>query len=130
MKKGAVVLVVEDEEFIRTLLQEILERQGLKVLLASEGREALDLFSRNKEEIDLVILDLVLPGLKGDEILAKMKEMDPEVKVLITTGFGEEEPLEKVKRLGIEGVLTKPFHLPTLLGAIGAVLSEETTMSH
>ncbi len=130
MDRGATVLVVEDEEFIRALLREILEAQGLRVLLASEGGEALDLFSRCGKEIDLVILDLVLPGMKGEEILTRMKELDPEVKVLITTGFGEEEPVERVRKLGIEGVLTKPFRLPMLLKTIGAVLGGEGSLSH
>ncbi len=130
MGKGVTILVVEDEEFVRMLLQEFLEKEGFRVFLASGGREALEIFGRFKDEIDLVLLDLVLPDMGGREILEAMKALSPQVKVLVTTGLGGDRQLEEMEREGIVGVVAKPFDLPRLMETIEAAVDGETPLSH
>ena len=124
-KGGPRIMVVEDEEFVRCLLQDFLELNGMEVISASRGDEAVELFSRHKGEVDLVILDLVLPGMMGEEIFMALKELDPQVKVLVATGLGKTPSLERLRREGILGVVTKPFDFARLLETIRSVLHDQ-----
>ncbi len=123
-KRRPKILIVEDEEFVRSLLQEVLEFKGMEVLAASSGREALEVFSQYKDELDLVILDLVLPEMMGEEIFMALKEMDPQVKVLVTTGMGAAPSLERLLESGAKGVVTKPFNFAELLEKVRSILHE------
>jgi len=116
------ILVVEDEELVRSFLKDFLEMKGMEVLVASGGEEAIDLFSRHREDIDLVILDLVLPGMMGEEILDALKKLDPGVKVLVTTGYGSAPSLERVRKMGALDIVTKPFDFDRLLDSVRSAL--------
>lgn len=87
---GVRVLVVDDERVVRGALQRILERDGHQVSLAECGQEALDLFARSWKEIDVVILDVMMPDVDGREVLRRMRETNPAVRTILSSGFTAE----------------------------------------
>ncbi|MFB1082069.1 response regulator [Jeotgalibacillus sp. JSM ZJ347] len=102
------VLIVDDQFGIRILLNEILEKEGYQTYQAANGMEALALL---KEEPDLVLLDMKIPGMDGIEILRKMKEEETEVKVIIMTAYGELGMIQEAESLGALTHITKPFDI-------------------
>lgn len=85
------VLVVDDEAFVRDFISTVLRRRGYRVFLASDGREALSVFEREHNAIDAIVLDVVMPVMGGNELLPKVLELQPNLKVLLTSGYSEEE---------------------------------------
>jgi len=107
MKKEIAILVVDDEPIMQTLLQKILTRDGYRVLSAGDGKEALDVMSR--EQISLVISDLQMPGMGGFELLKTLKEKHPHVAVIIMTAYGDTYSVKDALLLGADEYITKPF---------------------
>jgi two-component system, cell cycle sensor histidine kinase and response regulator CckA len=81
------VLLVDDEEMVLNASEQMLKKLDYEVLVASTGQEALDLYKGNKDKIDIVLLDMVMPGIGGGETYDKMKEIEPELKVLLLSGL-------------------------------------------
>nr|WP_156129589.1 response regulator [Jeotgalibacillus malaysiensis] len=102
------VLIVDDQFGIRILLNEILEKEGYQTFQAANGLEALALL---KEEPDLVLLDMKIPGMDGIEILRRMKEEETEIKVIIMTAYGELGMIQEAESLGALTHITKPFDI-------------------
>ena len=115
------ILVVEDTDVNRKLVCEFLERQ-YTVLRARDATEALKIAQHYSEEIDLLLTDVVLPGMPGTELAERVKQCRPEVKVLYMTGYGEAMPAAPAGRNSSLGVLQKPFLQSELLGKVGAAL--------
>jgi CheY-like chemotaxis protein len=108
------VLVVDDEHLVRIMVQLGLERKGFNVWLASNGRQALDLYRAHRPDIAVVLLDVRMPGLDGLQTLDALRELDPEVLACVMTGgTGAYERNELVQR-GAAYVITKPFLLDDL----------------
>ena len=107
------ILLVDDEKVQRTLLQGFLENQGYDVMTSVDGQEALEIFAVTP--VPLVLLDHKMPGMTGDEVLARMKELNPEVRALMITAYGDVETAVKVMKLGADDFLSKPVHLESLL---------------
>lgn len=103
------MLVVDDEELIRDLLITVLTQDGYEVTAASDGREAVDLLKR--DTFDLVLTDLVMPGVNGVEVLRKPKGIDPQCPVAMITGYPSVETVTRMVRLGAEDYIAKPFNL-------------------
>ncbi|MBD3217127.1 MAG: response regulator [candidate division Zixibacteria bacterium] len=103
----AVILVVDDEEMLRKLLFKILDKEGYNVLLASSGREALDIISR--ERVDLIVTDVKMPEMDGFELLKKAKEKYPRIGVIVMTAFGDAYTVRDALLLGADEYITKPF---------------------
>jgi len=103
-------------------MQAALEGQGFSVLLAEDGRQTVSLFQENQDSIDLVILDLKMPGTPGDEALRAIKSICPAVKVLIASGLAEDEAYTLFAGTGVAGFLSKPFTASTLNEKVKAVL--------
>jgi DNA-binding response OmpR family regulator len=119
------VLVVDDEHMVRIMVQMGLERNGFEVLLASNGREAIDLFRAHREEIAVVLLDVCMPGLDGVQTLNGLRELDCEVPACFMTAYtGAFEP-EDLLRHGIAHVIAKPFHLEELASILRLLTSRE-----
>jgi PAS domain S-box-containing protein len=116
------VLLVEDEQLLRHVGREILERIGYSVVVAEDGRQALDEYERGKGEIRLVILDLVMPEMDGSETFYELKKIDPEVRVLIASGFTNDEVVDELLASGARGFVAKPFDKQTLAEAVAAAL--------
>ena len=103
------ILMVDDEELIRATGKYTLEEMGYKVLLAKDGFEAVKIFREKYSEIDLVIMDMIMPEMNGSEAFYKMKEIDENCKVIISSGFTKDENLNELKKAGLLGFIQKPF---------------------
>jgi DNA-binding NtrC family response regulator len=109
---------------MRELLQELLEDAGYDTAVAANGREALSHIERERQMIDLVITDVRMPEMKGDELLAIMRERRPEAPVVVITAFGSVEQAVEMVKAGAFQYLTKPFETPELLRLVEAALEE------
>ncbi len=117
------ILVVDDEEIIRFTAREILEKYGYTVLLAENGKEAVELFSKDGSKIDLIVLDMIMPVMNGRDCFHQLKEIDPEVKVVLSSGFSKEEDLQEMMQEGLSGFIRKPYLASALCRTIHGVLS-------
>ncbi len=112
------VLVVDDEHLVRTLLQLGLERDGFDVWLASDGREAIRLYRKHRDRIDVVLLDVRMPGLDGPQTLDALRGLDPKVLVCLMSGdLGDYQP-DELRRRGAAHVIAKPFRLDELASTL------------
>jgi two-component system response regulator AtoC len=110
------ILVVDDERMQRDMLKGFLEKQGYDVAVAANGRESLQQFSESP--FQLVLLDHQMPDLKGDEVLAKMKEINPVIRAIMITAYGTVDTAVNVMKLGADDFLEKPVDLVQLLDKI------------
>jgi CheY-like chemotaxis protein/two-component sensor histidine kinase len=108
------VLLVDDEEPVRRVGVKLLERHGLQTLLASDGREALELYRQHQHEISLVLLDMTMPGMDGEQTLKELRKLNPDVRVVMATGFNELETAERLSNWNLSGTLQKPYDIVTL----------------
>lgn len=108
------ILAIDDEDSVRLILNAILEKLGYRVLLASNGEEAVTVFRKEYQAIDLVLLDMIMPKMNGSETFAKLREISPHVKVLICSGFSNDGEIERLREQGIVGVIRKPFTIEKL----------------
>ena len=116
-----VVLIIDDEETVRRTAGRILERYGFRVLVAADGREGLDIFRQEKGGVDLVLLDLSMPGISGSEVLATLRTLSSQVKIVIFTGYTA-KPEDFVE---VQAIIQKPFALNDLTRTVRRVLDGE-----
>ncbi|HYF39626.1 MAG TPA: ATP-binding protein, partial [Gemmatimonadales bacterium] len=120
---GATVLLVEDERAVRTTLRRLLERHGYRVLEASNGQDALGLVAARGGEIDLVLSDMVMPGMGGTELARRVRSSVPAIPVLLMTGYTEEAITRAGDRPLDEHIIEKPFTLHTMLEKVSLALA-------
>jgi two-component system cell cycle sensor histidine kinase/response regulator CckA len=120
--RDELIFVVDDEEDIRSFIRDVLQSHGYRVLLAEDGARAVRLYEERWRQIDLVILDLVMPGIRGDEAFLKMKEVHAGVKALLSTGYSLEGRAGELIARGIKGFIQKPYDFTRLLTEIRQVL--------
>jgi DNA-binding response OmpR family regulator len=125
--RGACVLLVEDEEQLRRVMKDLLQREGYTVAEARDGIQALDEVDRHAP--DVIILDLNLPGLDGYGVLAQLRSRPAtrEIPVMVLTAKGDEDNEVRVFELGADDFVTKPFRARSLTARIEAVLSRHRT---
>lgn len=121
MKK---ILIADDEKNIITVLKEAFERKGYEVIGASTGEEAIGHLKKDAKEIGTIVLDIVMPGINGVEILKQVKKKYPCIKTIILTGYLEENR-DRIEKIGCDVLLSKPFSIKTLIKAVETALSEE-----
>ena len=121
-KGNETVLLVDDEEMIINVGRHLLERIGYKVLLARSGTEALAVFEQNMDQIDLVILDMIMPQMTGGETYDRLRIMDPDVKVLLSSGYSMSGEATEILKRGCNGFIQKPFNMEALSQKIKLVL--------
>jgi PAS domain S-box-containing protein len=119
-----VILLVDDEETVRKLGQRILERCGYTVLMAEDGFQALEVYKAHRGEIALVVLDVVMPQMGGRECLRQLRQLDPEVRVLISTGYTANSSAQGMVSEGALGVVEKPFLLQDFAIAVRMALDK------
>jgi two-component system cell cycle sensor histidine kinase/response regulator CckA len=118
------ILLADDEEFIRDLGEKILKRFGYTVLTTANGKEALDLYRREKGRISLVILDLIMPEMGGKQCLEELLQIDPDVKVIIASGYSAIGPTKESLEMGTKGFVNKPYDMRQVLEVVRRVLDE------
>jgi PAS domain S-box-containing protein len=116
------VLIIDDEEMILDIGVTLLEELGYTVLKASDGREALALFEENREKIDLVILDMIMPGMGGREVFERLKDIKRDVKVLLSSGYSNNGEASELMNKGCDGFIQKPFSIANFSGIIREIL--------
>ena len=120
-KRG--VLVVDDEEVVRGLLTGVLSAEGFEVFQAADGVEAMEVYESHHRSIDLVILDMIMPGMGGEEVLRRLRASSRKVKVVISSGFMSEEQRDKLQEYGVDGFLDKPYGDTDVIDIANSVLS-------
>jgi CheY-like chemotaxis protein len=123
------VLFVDDEEIIRRIGEKILKREGFSVLLASDGSEALGVYEQNQDRIKCVVLDLVMPRMDGMQAFRLLRKTSPDLGIVLTTGYCEEEIKNRFGALKLQGFLRKPFSALTLIETVAKAIAftEENT---
>ena len=124
-RDASTILVVEDEVSALDLLTVVLRRQGYKILKASDGQTALDIFERHQREIDAVLLDLGLPKMAGKDVLLKMKIMNPEIRIVIASGYLEAELQTDMAESGVAAFLQKPYNPDDVVKTLENVMLTE-----
>ena len=124
------ILLVDDEEGVLGFAKIALERSGYRVLTARNGRNSLDIFAEHALEIDLVILDLNMPEMSGEDVLLEMQRIQPAVRVVLSTGGGDDEASRRLQGRGIAGLLFKPYTVRTLAEKVRSVLEAGTQSLH
>ncbi len=109
------VLVVDDEDFIRDLAKDILLENGYQVYLAEDGEKAIEMFRLHQHEIAVVILDMIMPKMAAGDILLKLRELDPNVRILLSTGYSKDGKAQELLQQGIQGFVQKPYGISDLL---------------
>ncbi|MGD1967923.1 MAG: response regulator [Desulfobacterales bacterium] len=112
--QGKTILLIDDEEMVINIIEMMLKEMGYNVLKAHNGYEGLQLFKTNRSEIDLIISDLEMPKMNGKEVLDKLREIDPEIKVMLSSGALTDIDEQVVINNGFNGFLKKPYSLTTL----------------
>jgi PAS domain S-box-containing protein len=118
------VLLVDDEDLVRDLGQRILTRSGYTVLTAARGEEALEVYGREKEHIALVILDLIMPTMGGKDCLKKILKIDPQARILISSGYSADASTKECLGIGAKGFVAKPFRFKEFLQQVRMALDE------
>ena len=108
------VLIVDDDELIINIEKKMLATLGYEVMTAQSGEEALELYDTHRHKIDLVLLDMAMPGLDGGETYHRLKEIDEDVNVLISSGYRLNEAIREMLNRGCRGYIQKPFSLNDL----------------
>jgi len=121
------ILLVDDEESLRSMGKEILERFGYRVMTVPDGETALETYREKKGRIDLVILDLVMPGMGGTHCMEELLRMHPGLKVIIASGYAVNGRTKEALDAGAEGFIRKPYELGQMLGVVRKVLDREPT---
>jgi CheY-like chemotaxis protein len=122
--QGETILLVDDEEMIWDVISDMLSTLGYKVILAENGREAVEIYQNNPGEVDLILLDMIMPEMNAREAFFLLKKIDPEVKVLLSSGYVSEEDAQDVLNAGAQGFLRKPYRMADLAGKIRGILDE------
>jgi CheY-like chemotaxis protein len=116
------ILLVDDEYGVRTVAGRILEQLGYQVLSAASGREAVEVFRREGHRIDLVLLDMLMPGMGGAQTFQELQKLDPGVRVLLSSGYSLDGEAQQVMAAGARGFMQKPYRLAVLSRKVGEVL--------
>ena len=128
LQKGTeTILVVDDEEYILKACRAMLTDLGYAVLTARSGEEAMSIFGEVGAHIDLVILDMIMPEMDGHETFRRLKQIDPTIKVLISSGYGIDEIASDMLVLGCDDFIQKPFDMYQVSKMIRNVLDGNST---
>jgi CheY-like chemotaxis protein len=123
------ILLVDDEEMVLDVAVEMLKRLGYKILTAQSGQEALEIFKRHKEAIDLIVLDMIMPGMSGSETYNLLKNILPDIKVLLSSGYSISGEATEILNRGCQGFIQKPFDIKQVSCKIRDILDKDNFAS-
>ncbi len=116
------ILVIDDETQIVQMIHRLLTDAGYQVLDAYSGADGIRIFKEKVNEIDLVLLDIMMPGMGGEEVMKQLLRLRPDTKVLLVSGFSEQERHKALMNMGALGFVAKPFNIHELLKEIRSIL--------
>jgi len=119
------ILLVDDDDAVRGLGEEILRMFGYTVLSAEDAEKALQLYRVDQDRIELVVLDLIMPGIGGTQCLQKLLEMNPRAKVIVASGYSVAGQLERISEVGAKAFIHKPYDVQEMLVTVRRVLDED-----
>jgi len=125
---GSVALVIDDEEMVRRLADGVLSRAEMKVLTAENGKAGVEIFREHNRVVSVVVLDLQMPVMGGEEALVLLKQINPDVPIILSSGFDESEAARRFSKLKPARFLQKPYTVERLVEAIAATLNRRTDL--
>lgn len=123
-RKGC-VLIVDDEESIRTMIAQMVQKLGFDLEMAPDGREAVEMFRKDPNKYSLVLMDLTMPHMNGELAFAKMRKLNPDIPIVLMSGFNEEQASSRFKGKGLSGFMEKPFNFAKLVETTNRVLKSD-----
>ncbi|MDQ1266045.1 MAG: two-component system, cell cycle sensor histidine kinase and response regulator CckA [Bacteroidota bacterium] len=120
----ALILVIDDSVFIRDTTAEMLEVAGMRSILAENGEKGIEIYKQKQNEIDLILLDLSMPGIGGAETYKILKSINPDVKVLLSSGYAENDSIDIFRDKDLSGFIQKPYKLDALISSINNILKK------
>ncbi len=117
------VLVIDDEETVRTVARAMLERMGFAVLTATDGREGVELFRQHADEVAAVVLDMSMPHMNGTDVVRELRRIRSDVRILLSSGYSEQEAVGRFAQGGLAGFVQKPYRLAELRAKMCEALS-------
>jgi two-component system cell cycle sensor histidine kinase/response regulator CckA len=124
-KGTGTILLIDDEEMIIKVGEELLQELGYSVIAARSGEEAVKLYNKNRDKIDLVVMDMIMPGMGGGETFDRLKAVNPDVKVLLSSGYSINGQASKILERGCDGFIQKPFNLNQLSEKIRGIVAKK-----
>ncbi|MBW2106995.1 MAG: response regulator [Deltaproteobacteria bacterium] len=124
IKGRGVILLVDDEEIVLDVGVQLLEALGYTVFKAKGGREAVEIYKENKDKINIVLLDIIMPDMSGGQVYERMKEINPDIKVLLSSGYNIEGQATEILERGCDGFIQKPFNMKELSRSIDEILNK------
>ena len=119
------ILLIDDEEMIIKVGKELLQELGYDVMTASSGMDAIELYKKNVDQIDMVIMDMIMPGMGGGETFDRLKRINPDIRVLLSSGYSINGQASKILARGCDGFIQKPFNLVQLSDKIKQIISKK-----
>jgi two-component system cell cycle sensor histidine kinase/response regulator CckA len=125
IKGSETILLVDDEETVLDLGAQMLEQLGYTVIEAKGGAEAIEIYKTRRDDIDLVMLDMIMPEISGGEVCVAIKEINPQVRVLLSSGYSIEGQASAILKRGCDGFIQKPFSVERLSMSVGEILGKK-----
>ncbi|MDJ0814717.1 MAG: response regulator [Desulfobacterales bacterium] len=121
------VLLVDDEEIVIGVGKQMLERLGYTVVTAKNGQEAVDFHTNNPGGVDLVLLDMIMPGMEAGDTFDRLKAINPAIKVILSSGYSLDQKATEILNRGCNGFIQKPFNMKSLQEKIDEVVKLDNT---
>ena len=125
MGSKQILLVIDDEEIVREAVEDILDSVGIEVLSAGSGTEGIAVFQEHQDKIGGILLDMKMPGLSGAETLRQLRAIDPQITVILSSGYSEEETRRSIADQMPTGFLPKPYNFDTLVSKVEEILKDK-----
>jgi len=125
IKGSGTILIVDDEEMVLDVGGRVLKKLGYTVLESNNGRNAVELYKKLQDKINLVVLDIVMPEMGGAEVYDRLKEINPQVKVLLSSGYSIDDQAREIMERGCDDFIQKPFSMKAMSDKISGILSKE-----
>ena len=119
------ILLTDDEENVLEVSQGFLEAMGYRVFIARDGNEAIEIYKKNRDDIDIVLLDIVMPNMGGGKVYDRMKEINPDIRVLLLSGYSIDGEAREILERGCNGFIQKPFNINDLSAKLREILDEQ-----
>jgi len=119
------VLIIDDEDMVREGMADALTATGMQILTASDGPTGVHLFRKYQQKLKLVLLDLSMPGMSGEEIFHQLRTIDPHIPILLVSGYSEAKVMERFVSAGLTGFIQKPYTMESLLQQVQSHLAAD-----